>query len=129
MKPKTLILMVVAVGCGLVAAFLVKQGMSKDNSPKEIYLVAKDTMPANTPLSVLAVEVFNLEFQVIREDAGGPAAQSKIAVASSGGSGSGTALAARTTVQDQVVGDPLGAELGSQRILRVSPLTTVSPAC
>ena len=99
-------------------------------SVSEIDTILADLLlPANTPLSVLAVEVFNLEFQVIREDAGSLAAQPRIATASGGGSGSGTALATRAAAQDQVVGDPLGAELGSQRILRVSPLTPVSPAC
>lgn len=47
MKPKTLILMLVAVGCGLVAAFLVRQVMGKGaqtDAPKDQYLVALTDM-------------------------------------------------------------------------------------
>jgi pilus assembly protein CpaB len=61
MKPKTLILMVVAVGCGLVAAFLVKAGMSKDSTPKESYLVAKDPLP-------LGSKILSVEDQFIPKD-------------------------------------------------------------
>jgi hypothetical protein len=101
-------------------------------SQSEVNTILTDLLlPLNTPLSILAVEVFNLEFQVIRDDAGGPASELQIAATSSGGSASGTAVAldTRATALDQVVGDPLGAQLGSQRILRVSPLTPVSPVC
>lgn len=99
-------------------------------SVSEIDTILADLLlPANTPLSVLAVEVFNLEFQVIREAAGGPAARPGIAATAGGGSSAGTAVATPATALDQVVSDPLGADLGSQRILRVSPLTSVSPAC
>ena len=64
-------------------------------------------LPANTPLSVLAVELFNNESQVIRDDQQ-PALEIN-AVAN--------------------VPDPLGAELGSRRILRTSPLTPVRAIC
>jgi hypothetical protein len=85
-------------------------------SQSEVNTILTDLLlPLNTPLSILAVEVFNLEFQVIRDDAGGPASELQIAATSSGGSASGTAVAldTRATALDQVVGDPLGAQLGS----------------
>jgi hypothetical protein len=89
-------------------------------------------LPINTPLSVLAVELFNLESLVIREPAGGggPAPKLEAATTSGSASSSGTATAVaapRATTFAQ--SDPLGDALGSQRILRVSLLTPVSPVC
>lgn len=51
MKPKTLILMVVAVGCGLVAALLVKYGMTKETKPTEQYLAANADMGPGTKIT------------------------------------------------------------------------------
>ena len=64
-------------------------------------------LPFNTPLSVLAVELFNKESAVIPQPPG----------------------AAITKAQSVALPDPLGANLGSQRILRVSPLTPVRAIC
>ncbi len=91
-------------------------------------------LPANTPLSVLAVELFNLEYQVIRDTSPAPAPAPKALPAGLAAlrSSALTATAVATpqaAVNDQVIGDPLGDQLGSQRILRVSPLTPVSPVC
>ena len=61
-------------------------------------------LPANTPTSVLAVELFNGEANVVSED------EAKIARA----------------IEEE---DPLGAQLGARRILRVSPLTAVREVC
>jgi len=77
-------------------------------------------LPTNTPLSVLAVELFNLESQVIPP----PTVPPQPKVASSTATAVATAHAAVAAVPD-----PLGDELGSRRILRVSPLTPVSPVC
>ena len=86
-------------------------------------------LPANTPLSLLAVELFNLEYLVIPPPAaggGGPAPK----VASEGEASGGTATAVATSRATTFLqSDPLGDELGSQRILRVSPLTPVAPVC
>jgi hypothetical protein len=65
-------------------------------------------LPANTPTSVLAVELFNREANVIP-----PPSAPKIT--------------ARATTFNQ--DDPLGAQLGERRILRVSPLTAVRAIC
>jgi hypothetical protein len=94
-------------------------------------------LPTNTPLSVLAVELFNLESQVIREPAGGGGPAPKVEAASTAGgessSGASTSGASAAVAAPKATsffqGDPLGDELGSQRILRVSPLTPVSPVC
>ncbi|HEY4379411.1 MAG TPA: hypothetical protein VGN01_03635 [Acidobacteriaceae bacterium] len=95
-------------------------------------ILKKLLLPKNTPLSILAVELFNLEYLVTRDPAGGqvpkalPAALSGTRLAGA----SATAVATpQTTAAEQVIGDPLGDELGSQRILRVSPLTPVAPIC
>ncbi len=86
-------------------------------------------LPANTPLSILAVELFNLEYLVIRESAGGPAPKVLEAAPSGSESSTATAVVVDQDVAADQIGDPLGADLGSQRILRVSPLTAVSPVC
>lgn len=105
-------------------------------SRSEINTILTDLLlPLNTPLSILAVELFNLEFDVIREAAGGPggAAPRLASATSAGQSTSGTAVAVAAApsamAQDRIVGDPLGNELGTRRILRVSPLTPVGPIC
>jgi hypothetical protein len=72
-------------------------------------LLDKLGLPQNTPTSVLAVELFNGESRVISEGriVGGdaqPQAQAQEA-------------------------DPLGADLGARRVLRVSPLTPVREVC
>ncbi len=96
-------------------------------------------LPASTPLSVLAVELFNSESLVIREGdiaaeiqalpggAAGLPAQTAAPVAV--GAGSSTQVAPQLRQNAQVINDPLGQELGSQRILRVSPLTPVRAVC
>lgn len=63
-------------------------------------------LPANTPTSVLAVELFNSEANVIRQRL--------------------NATATGASVAQQ---DPLGSQLGARRILRVSPLTPVRAIC
>jgi len=63
-------------------------------------------LPANTPTSVLAVELFNAEANVIRQNFIVPVPEAAIA--------------------EQ---DPLGSQLGARRILRVSPLTPVRAVC
>lgn len=64
-------------------------------------------LPLNTPLSVLAVELFNKESAVIPQPPGDSGIQT----------------------QSVALPDPLGTDLGSQRILRVSPLTPVRDIC
>jgi hypothetical protein len=72
-------------------------------------LLKKLLLPANTPVSVLAVELFNDEAAVVPLATGPQAAAAPAAVA----------------VQE----DPLGADLGARRVLRVSPLTAVRAVC
>jgi hypothetical protein len=104
-------------------------------------------LPANTPLSVLAVELFNSESLVIREsgisseiagalpedaDASlptGSPTQTATPVEMAAGSSASTQTAPLLRQNAQVINDPLGQELGSQRILRVSPLTPVRAVC
>jgi hypothetical protein len=99
-------------------------------------------LPGNTPLSVLAVELFNREDLVIREEqpqaeialphgssaaaltAGAPATAETAA-----SSEVTTATATQVQTRAEVINDPLGQQLGSQRILRVSPLTPVRAIC
>lgn len=107
---------------------------------RELYL------PANTPLSVLAVEVFNKEYLVINEqlsyepvpeDVQSLISRRRLSTASpvAASKGTATAVAAPRTATEitpraaAAPSDPLGADLGSQRILRVSPLTPVSAIC
>jgi hypothetical protein len=71
-------------------------------------LLTKLQLRTNTPVSVLAVELFNGEANVVQQLAG------QVAAAPS-------AVAAE--------GDPLGADLGARRVLRVSPLTAVPAVC
>jgi hypothetical protein len=71
-----------------------------------VALLAKLGLPPNTPTSVLAVELFNGEANVTPESSFNAAPQA--------------------SVQQQ---DPLGAELGARRVLRVSPLTAVRAVC
>jgi hypothetical protein len=96
-------------------------------------------LPGNTPLSVLAVELFNRESLVI-SDGGfsaevldGTAAAASSAQDSSipaaGSSPDASPVASQLRQQTLIVNDPLGRELGSQRILRVSPLTPVRAVC
>ena len=66
-------------------------------------------LPLNTPVSVLAVELFNGEASVI------PPLQQPLAAA--------TRAAAVAGI------DPLGADLGARRVLRVSPLTAIPAVC
>jgi hypothetical protein len=72
-------------------------------------LLKQLNLPPNTPVSVLAVELFNGEANVISPNSFGLAA---VPVAGVGNQG-----------------DPLGADLGARRVLRVSPLTAVRPVC
>ena len=71
-------------------------------------LLKKLQLRTNTPVSVLAVELFNHEANVVQQFAGQVAAM-PAAVAGEG--------------------DPLGADLGARRVLRVSPLTAVPAVC
>ena len=113
-------------------------------------ILAEFRLPFNTPLSVLAVELFNNEFLVIREqdfdNAPNLDVSSKakllrsVSSASDKTTGGSTATSLATpTTSDEVstrataaavaIDDPLGQELGSQRILRTSPLTPVRAIC
>jgi hypothetical protein len=114
-------------------------------------ILAELRLPFNTPLSILAVELFNSESLVIGDQdvyGAGPeldvvnkTSLSKSASSSSAKTkGGGTAAALATpaasakvstqaTAAAEVINDPLGQELGSQRILRVSPLTPVRAIC
>jgi hypothetical protein len=67
-------------------------------------------LPTNTPVSVLAVELFHGEATVVPPigDVPGAVEEPMAAVVQS---------------------DPLGVELGARRVLRVSPLTAVRPIC
>lgn len=67
-------------------------------------------LPTNTPVSVLAVELFHGEATVVPPigDVPGAVEEPMAAV---------------------IQGDPLGLELGARRVLRVSPLTAVRPIC
>jgi hypothetical protein len=91
---------------------------------------------------VLAVELFNRESEVIdtqllyvpEPQEALPAASGKSGRASASGGGSAAtaeavATPAAATAQSVLINDPLGAGLGSQRILRVSPLTPVRAIC
>jgi hypothetical protein len=100
-------------------------------------------LPANAPLSILAVELFNRESLVIRGDqfaaeiANLPAGVSSTvfsgatAQPASPETAASTSTVAATAIQQesQAIDDPLGQDLGAQRILRVSPLTPVRPVC
>ncbi len=100
-------------------------------------------LPANTPLSILAVELFNKESLVINDQyydpgiSALPAGLSASALSPGAGAQASrsTAVAAAssaaTAVQqrDVAIDDPLGEQLGEQRILRVSPLTPVRAVC
>ena len=69
-------------------------------------------LPPNTPTSVLAVELFNDEANVVRINSDGAR---------------DTMEMSQTPVANMA--DPLGGELGSRRVLRVSPLTSVRQTC
>jgi len=69
--------------------------------------LAKLQLSRNTPLSVLAVELFNREAKVIPPPAG-PKAEDEVIVNQE---------------------DPLGTDLGARRVLRVSPLMAVRAVC
>jgi hypothetical protein len=101
-------------------------------------------LPANAPLSVLAVELFGKESEVIgdayygAEVTGLPAGQSmglSASLLASGLAAQEAQLAAPNSTgaavqqEDLVIDDPLGEQLGAQRILRVSPLTPVRAVC
>ena len=105
-------------------------------------LLSSLLLPANTPLSVLAVELFNAEDQVINEQFAeiDPATNLQGLLNARGGRGFVTPFdaslavarpAAMTAATTKAVAelDPLGANIGSQRILRVSPLTPVVAIC
>jgi len=72
-------------------------------------LLKKLQFPINTPVSVLAVELFNGEANVIPPQFAGQSTAAPAAVA--------------------LQADPLGVDLGARRVLRVSPLTAVRPVC
>jgi hypothetical protein len=107
------------------------------------HILATLRLPVNLPLSVLAVELFNGESLVVQQDnikavidghdelpsevrKGTPGqAPQPSAVTALGSAGTATQASQRA----QVLPDPLGNELGMQRILRVSPLTPVRQVC
>ncbi|GAC1415349.1 MAG: hypothetical protein NVSMB62_02820 [Acidobacteriaceae bacterium] len=105
-------------------------------------------LPFNTPLSVLAVELFNREDLVIRGDytsannsilLKGVQPQAVLSGSPSSAQSDSSAvatmdqppIAAPAATAQQPVGylDPLGQHLGSQRILRTSPLAPVRNIC
>jgi hypothetical protein len=97
-------------------------------------IVAALRLPPNTPLSVLAVELFNIESLVVGERQQGSTALSP------GTRGAGSELQVENHIAPNAVAiqaesraqespDPLGRELGTRRILRVSPLTPVRAIC
>jgi hypothetical protein len=113
-------------------------------------ILAAFRLPFNTPLSVLVVELFNSESLVIGEQGfnaddlelnnANKARLLKNFSSSNKTAGGGNAtvltssaapneVSTRATAAAQVLNDPLGQELGSQRILRVSPLTPVRAIC
>jgi hypothetical protein len=104
-------------------------------------------LPGNTPLSVLAVELFNRESLVIREEnfsaevldelaenttASAQQNSFSSAVLQAPPASEATASSEDATLaraETEIINDPLGQALGSQRILRVSPLTPVRVVC
>jgi hypothetical protein len=98
-------------------------------------------LPTNTPLSMLAVELFNAESLVIHEDnikaempnstASAPINRFTAGPSSTVSAPGGVTPAAATQsgTHAQVASDPLGYDLGTQRILRVSPLVPVRAVC
>src|SRR5262249_47920376 len=93
MKPKTLILLVVAVGCGLVASYMTSRLLAERNAPPKIedaetVLVAKTRVPSHQRLK---------EPEKYSEEKGGPAG-----VAPKG------ALKGLDAVRDKMVSRPLG---------------------
>jgi hypothetical protein len=102
-------------------------------------ILAELLLPFNIPLSVLAVELFNSEDLVIPEPVIEQphtiAAQSSInpnaAKSSTTGGAAVATLDAPAAISSRAAfeADPLGEQLGSQRILRTSPLTPVRNIC
>ena len=101
-------------------------------------------LPGNTPLSVLAVELFNAESLVIQQgdapkaiidtlagqvSGGGQATQSRSGQTSAVATAVSKGAATQVSQRAQALPDPLGQDLGMQRILRVSPLTPVREVC
>ncbi len=101
-------------------------------------------LPANTPLSVLAVELFNAEDQVINDQFAeiDPATNLQGLLNARGGRELVTPIdasvavaqrsATNTTTTNAIAKvDPLGADIGKhpRRILRASPLTPVAAIC
>jgi hypothetical protein len=103
-------------------------------------------LPANAPLSILAVELFNRESLVIRGDqfaaeiANRPAGISPALLPAGAvqppspskavnAVNSNAAVATVIRQENEAIDDPLGQELGAQRILRVSPLSPVRRTC
>jgi len=98
-------------------------------------------LPPNSPLSILAVELFNREALVIRDDgfsaeiAGLDSAVAQALLRTSAiqmppaATQPASASVAEVSRMAEVAPDPLGSQLGGQRILRVSPLTPVRVIC
>jgi hypothetical protein len=95
-------------------------------------ILAALMLPFNTPLSVLAVELFNREDLVIDDDFTTDPIQivtpKELPAQPAGGTAVATAEAVSTRAA-VLEHDPLGEQLGSQRILRTSPLTPVRNIC
>jgi hypothetical protein len=106
-------------------------------------ILATLRLPVNSPLSVLAVELFNSESLVVQQDnvkavidghgellsETGRGTQAQAPQSSAVTTAGSTGFAAQASQRTQVLPDPLGNELGMQRILRVSPLTPVRQVC
>ena len=88
-------------------------------------------LAATSPLSVLAVELLPFGEEVYRQlpiGVKGPAAATGAEFQAPDTQGSAGAEAA-ATAEESNGADPLGAGLGSRRILRTSPLTALPSIC
>jgi hypothetical protein len=106
-------------------------------------ILATLRLPVNAPLSVLAVELFNGESLVVQQDSAkavieshgklpsetGKGTQGRTAQPAAVAASGPTGTVPQASQRAQVLPDPLGNELGMQRILRVSPLTPVWQVC
>jgi hypothetical protein len=102
-------------------------------------ILAQLLLPANTPLSILAVELFNREDLVVTGDGNvlagvdlGDGDEIQKVTPKSARKQSGAVATMKhsiATPRQDVQHDPLGTQLGSQRILRTSPLAPVRAIC
>jgi hypothetical protein len=99
-------------------------------------ILAQLLLPANTPLSILAVELFNREDLVVTGDGNvfadvniGDIQQITPRASKKQSRAVATLEHSVATSRQSVQNDPLGTQLGSQRILRTSPLAPVRAIC